>query len=227
MKDEPKVFNLSNRKLTEFEVMLLSKGLKYTPTPNENNQKLKTDIKLYTRRLRLTEYFHDSEEIEADLNSIEQEPKSLVRNNSNFNPKRGRNSTLDAVCDTLENINLSNKTKNVKSNLCKEEEQALKDLREDPTIIIKEADKGGGVVIMNKEYYKDKITHMLQDNNFYRKLDKCHEKQAMTKIKQLVCGPLSRDLISKEKYFLINFENSESQFYGLSKVHKSNEIKKT
>ena len=41
LKDEPKVFNLSNRKLTEFEVMLLSKGLKYTPTPNENNQKLK------------------------------------------------------------------------------------------------------------------------------------------------------------------------------------------
>ena len=156
LKDEPKVFNLSNRKLTECEVMLLSKGLKYTPTPNENNQKLKTDIKLYTRRLRLTEYFHDSEEIEADLNSIEQEPKSLVRNNSNFNPKRGRNSTLDAVCDTLENINLSNKTKNVKFNLCKEEKQALKDLREDSTIIIKEADKRGGVVIMNKDYYKEK-----------------------------------------------------------------------
>ena len=68
---------------------------------------------------------------------------------------------------------------------------------------------------------------MLQDNNFKKKLDKCNEKQAMTKIKHLVCGPLSRDLISKEKYFLINFENSESQFYGLSKVHKSNEIKKT
>ena len=35
---------------------------------------------------------------------------------------------------------MSNKTKNVKSNLCKEEEQALKDIREDHTIIIKEAD---------------------------------------------------------------------------------------
>ena len=56
LKDEPKVFNLSNRKLTEFEVILLSKGLKYTPTPHENNPKLKTDFKIYTRRLRLTEF---------------------------------------------------------------------------------------------------------------------------------------------------------------------------
>ena len=75
---------------------------------------------------------------------------------------------------------------------------------------------------MNKEYYKDKITHMLQDHNFYRKLDKWHEKQAMTNIKQLVRGPLSQDWTSKEKDYLINFENSESQFYGLPKVHKSN-----
>ena len=71
---------------------------------------------------------------------------------------------------------------------------------------------------MNKDYYKSKITHMLQDNNFYRKLGNCNEKQAMAKIKQLVCGPLSRDLTSKEKDYLINFENSESQFYGLPKV---------
>ena len=82
---EPKVFNLSDRQLTDSEIKLLSKGLKYTPTPHINNQELKTDIKAYTRRLRLTEYFHDRETDEST------EPEQdLVRNKSDFNPKRGR-----------------------------------------------------------------------------------------------------------------------------------------
>jgi hypothetical protein len=42
---------------------------------------------------------------------------------------------------------MSSKTK---CNLLKEEEKALKDLSNNDDIVIKEADKGGGVVIMNK-----------------------------------------------------------------------------
>lgn len=45
MQHNPKVFNLSNRVLNETEIKLLSKGLKYTPTPRMNNEQLKTDIK--------------------------------------------------------------------------------------------------------------------------------------------------------------------------------------
>jgi hypothetical protein len=55
---EPKVINLSNRQLNEFEIQLLSKGLKYTPTTKGNKQELRKDIKEYTRRLRLAEFFH-------------------------------------------------------------------------------------------------------------------------------------------------------------------------
>lgn len=51
MQHNPKVFNLSNRVLNETEIKLLSKGLKYTPTPRMNNEQLKTDIKEYTRKL--------------------------------------------------------------------------------------------------------------------------------------------------------------------------------
>ncbi|XP_062602273.1 uncharacterized protein LOC134263937, partial [Saccostrea cucullata] len=151
---EPKIFNLSHRQLTDSEIKLLSKGLKYTPTPQVNNQELKTDIKAYTRRLRLREYFHESDTSESDSESTDAEETDLVRNKSKFNPKRGRNKTLDAVCDTLENIHFPNKPRTIKPNLSKEEEKALKNLSDDPTIIIKEADKGGGVVLMNKDFYK-------------------------------------------------------------------------
>ena len=39
-----------------------------------------------------------------------------------------------------------------KPNLSKNEQNALKDLRNDRSINIKEADKGGGVVIMDRDF---------------------------------------------------------------------------
>ena len=58
---DPKVFNLSSRNLTACEIQLLSKGLKYTPTPQRNHHELKTYIKSYTRRLRRKEFFYKDE----------------------------------------------------------------------------------------------------------------------------------------------------------------------
>ena len=142
---DPKVFNLSSRNRTACEIQLLSKGLKYTPTPQRNHHELKTDIKSYTRRLRLREFFYKDEcEEELSPSTVQHTPEDLVRNHSNFIPKHGRNRTLDAVCDTLENINLPDTGIHYsKPNLSKNEQNALKDLRNDRSIIMKEADKGG------------------------------------------------------------------------------------
>jgi hypothetical protein len=223
---DPKVFNLSDRILNKTEINLLSKGLKYTPTPSMNNQQLRIDLKEYTRRLKLREFFNeDSETDEVPSQTNEQEPEDLVRNKSRFIPKRGKNRTLDVVCDTIENIQLPKALNNHKSNLSREEEKALKDLSNDDSIIIKEADKGGGVVVMNKHFYEQKILHMLHDTQYYRDTDKNHQKKTLGKIKQLVNGPLSGNITNKEKYYLTNFDAHESKFYGLPKVHKSSEIK--
>lgn len=55
---DPKVINLSSRSLNEAEINLLSKGLKFTPTPNESNpQDLTTDIKEYTRKIKTSRIF--------------------------------------------------------------------------------------------------------------------------------------------------------------------------
>lgn len=103
---DPKAINLSSRSQTE--ITLLAKGLKFSPTPyNSNNQELTTDIKEYTRKIRLEEYFY-SVDTEKEKEFIT-EP-DLVRNKSTFNPKRVRN-VLDTVCDTLENIPLENNGK--------------------------------------------------------------------------------------------------------------------
>ena len=50
----PNVVNLSKRELTESEISLLSRGLKFCPTPKDLDKgKIKTDFEEFGRRLRL------------------------------------------------------------------------------------------------------------------------------------------------------------------------------
>ena len=54
--EKPKVINLSNNILTEQEIQLLAKGLKFTPTPQFSNfTEIKNDISNFYRKLRLTD----------------------------------------------------------------------------------------------------------------------------------------------------------------------------
>ena len=57
------VVNLSRRELSEEDVSLLSKGLKFSPTPTHiDNAKLKEDLEAYKRRMRLRWHFRNNEE---------------------------------------------------------------------------------------------------------------------------------------------------------------------
>ena len=49
--------------------------------------------------------------------------------------------------------------------------QALKELKNDETTVVKEADKGGTTVIMDSEHYKKMIHKQLEDKNAYKKVD--------------------------------------------------------
>ena len=59
-------------------------------------------------------------------------------------------------------------TKN-KSNILKNEWKAVKSLKENDSIVIKEADKGGTVVVMNKSHYNSMVVEILQDEVTYKK----------------------------------------------------------
>ena len=53
-----------SKNLTEHQIKLLSKGLKYTPIPKQNMEELRNDIKKFTRKIKLREYFYNEEKIE-------------------------------------------------------------------------------------------------------------------------------------------------------------------
>ena len=97
-------------------------------------------------------------------------------------------------------------------------------MADDTSIIIKEADKGGGIVLMNTDFYKRKILEMLVDESYYSHiLDNCR-KETFHKIRNLIGA--NGNLTNKEIDFLLNFDCKTSTFYGLPKIHKSETIEK-
>jgi len=55
--------------------------------------------------------------------------------------------------------------KKPKSNLGKEQSEALRKLREDDSIVILPADKGNALVVMNKEDYASKMEEILNGDD--------------------------------------------------------------
>ena len=89
----PNVVNLSDRKLTKAEISLLSKGLKFVPTPsNVNRSVLKEELDVFGRRLRLLWCFIN-EDNNASYNPFR--PKST------FNP-RGKDVAIELYLSRLE-----------------------------------------------------------------------------------------------------------------------------
>ena len=164
--------------------------------------------------MRLVEYFKGTED----------EDESLVRNKSNWIPPKGRDRKLDTFVSLVTDVPLieNNKSK-IKHNLPQSQHKSIKSLIDDNSIIIKEADKGGATVIMNKSFYQDKIENMLLNEDYYEKLDKNPQKEIMIKYNDFAQKYRS-NLTRKEFDYLTEFETKPSNFYGLPKIHKSKEI---
>ena len=101
------VVKLSNYQLTDDEIKVLAKGLKFIPSPrNINKTEVLADIKKFRRRMRLKEFFHDknnsTESKTSDTNENDYETRAF-RKPSTFTPKPNREPALDLYLKYLEN----------------------------------------------------------------------------------------------------------------------------
>ena len=82
-------------------------------------------------------------------------------------------------------------------NITRNERKAIDNLEKDTSIVIKEADKGGGIVIMNKEFYKRKVLQMLDDKSFNKQIENQTTKDTMKKIKRRSSSKTQRSPVFK------------------------------
>ena len=173
---------------------------------------IKTDIKSFTRQLNIKEKFYDSTSTD----------NSIVRNKSNKNFKP-QNPELTNIINEIESLNPIFHEKS--DNLTKQERLALKELKDNPSIVIKKADKGGNLVIMDVDFYRNKL--VLEDHlssSTYRKVENNCDEKVMNQLNRHV-QTYKECLTTKEQDYLTNFKWKSSNFYILPKIHKSNEIK--
>ncbi|XP_047990120.1 uncharacterized protein LOC125229344 [Leguminivora glycinivorella] len=109
-----------------------------------------------------------------------------------------------------------------RSNISKEEWEALNDLRSNPDILTLKADKGNATVVIDVSDYESKINGLLSDEATYKKVNydptARYNRATLTLVKE--CEQvLTEDTVK----FLLRPRNVLSpKIYGLPKIHKVN-----
>ena len=155
--------NLSNFELTQSQINLLLRGLKFIPTTVTNESHIRTrllhDFKAFARRMCLQYIFYGQDE----------EPHSF-HVKSNWEPPVQPSVTLESYLEEVKTELAEVKISKPRNNLPINERQALKELKQNNNIIVKKADKGTTTVIMNKQ---DKIREgqiLLDEKENYKPL---------------------------------------------------------
>ena len=209
------IVNLSNHTLSKDEISLLSRGLNFCPTPTTYNQiNTYRDTLLFCRRLRLKHFFRNNDHQEPDR----------FKKSTGWTPQVGNSASLDTFINVISHeINSHKKTKNTTSNLTPGEINALTELRNNTSIIIKPADKGGAIVILNRLDYIAEGLRQLNNTEFYRKIPKDNTKKISSGITSFLQFLKSRKLLSDDHIQFLTPKNCRTPvFYMLPKIHKAN-----
>jgi len=187
------VINLSTFVLNEHHVSLLKRGLKFCPTPPApDSGQLREDMDRFHNRTRQICFFNNREQnsdLTTSLSSIPiATPSDPMGTDKPFKhmsfkskskwkcPPGPPNLEAMIVCNEQNYNHRPNFRPSHRNNLTPNECNALKELCNNQDIIIKPADKGSAVVIMQREDYLKEGYKQLSDNKFYRKLE--HEPTA-------------------------------------------------
>ena len=224
------VVNLSSKQLDNDTITLLSKGLTFCPTPGEPDfGQIWSDLESFFRRLRLKYHFNNEDSLPEDyfiepsteLNEFDTLIEQKFRCKSTWKPPQGDHALEAFIQAVTEDFGKMKPIKCHDNNLSKQERLALKDLQNDTNIVIKKADKGAAIVIMDRDDYVKEATRQLSDPKFYTTTSTDKTAEYAEEVTTLLNIMLSNDEISKTVYD--NLKPSQprtARFYFLPKIHK-------
>ena len=144
----------------------------------------------------------------------------LGRKKSNFTPKPGRNVWLDTYIEVVKEDILKGLKQRKTMNLTNKEEIALQDILKDNSIIIRPADKGSGIVIVDSDQYFQNLANEVENNETYLETDEDTTKTIMKRLKNLVQRMYNEGTITAEmKNYLIPKYPHAAVVKGNPKIH--------
>ncbi|KAJ1203497.1 hypothetical protein NDU88_007282 [Pleurodeles waltl] len=203
------------RQLTPDESNVLNRGLGFVPTPNEDFFRLHAELAQLFRKIRLHVFFKDK-----PAESLT--PDSGLKKPSTFVPP---SAMMPSEILTFEKAVLADishlRPKQPFVNIPKREKQALQLLSSDADIVIKQADKGGAIVVMNTTDYRSECCRLLSDTTYYTKITDDPTRRLQMQIRCLLEEARNNSWISpKEAEFLDTKDPIIPYFYCLPKIHK-------
>ena len=109
----------------------------------------------------------------------------------------------------------------IRDKISQEKRKALKSLSQDPSLTIREADKGGRIVVMDTCDYNSAINTILNNNDVYKLLNEDPTTHILDTINNHISILEDNDILSEKVSFNIRVGNAVCpHFYGLPKIHK-------
>lgn len=108
-------------------------------------------------------------------------------------------------------------------NISRSHREALRNLHEDHSLVIRQADKGAGVTVMDTTDYVRQGRQHLADNSTYERIDLDYTISLTARINVILKELLQQDLITEETYAVLRRNPDEiktQRLYFIVKVHK-------
>jgi hypothetical protein len=212
------VVNLSSYIPTRSEKLVLAKGLSFCHLSlNPDKIDLLADIYQFERKVKLKHHFRNADNVPFQGGNID----TMYKQSKGWTPPSGTNTHLDRFlnCVTMEATDYVHPGN--RSSFTPQESKALKDLRANPNIVIKPADKGGAVVIWGTKEYRDEANKQLSDRNFYRKVGRDNTESITKAINaELKTACKNGKINIDQRNYLTVTEPRTPCFYMLPKIHK-------
>ncbi|XP_043944764.1 vomeronasal type-2 receptor 26-like [Protopterus annectens] len=160
---QPLVLNISTKMLSVAEERLSNRGMTFIPSSTMTITENIIELKTFTCNIMLKCMFNSQQD--AKQNNV------MFHKKSCFIPKN--NATIESfekICEKEIYKLYDNRVAGKKFNLDTEESEALRNLQQDMQLIIRPADKGGPLVVMDRSYYKQTTEAMLNYVNTPRSI---------------------------------------------------------
>ena len=233
------VINLSSRVLSHDEKNLLSKGLKFCPTPGEPSPyNIHEDLRAFFRRMRLKAHFNDNEDnislsqssqplfsqtIDSQDNVADLKGTLRFKEKSTWEPgEEYRDPVLETFFKSVQDdIGKYIPREPRDKNLSPSEKAAMKSLADDCSITIKKADKGAAVVIMDTEDYIWEAKRQLSDTNYYLPQSEDLTEHHVEKVQDFLLHLRDNGEIDEHLRIILDPAGARTaRFYFLPKIHK-------
>jgi len=211
-------------------------GLTFIPRNQEVlESEVKSDIDHLIRKLKLTDYFDNrpGKEIPEDERRFTEKSDWTPAPNA-LRPacRKVISDIIKQISDIVKDkrtINKRNerciKIPGVRDNLHPNLRLALKHLKANKEIIIKPADKGGAVVVMERDLYIKEALRQLTNTFYYRELDYPIFIGNVKKLNDVLRKMYNEGFINRKQFLYLEAKETHKlrYFYLLPKVHKDRE----